>query len=177
MKSLVMCNTTNSLPNVDDSMVFCLLLYHTMGAFWTKRSISVCKWHVTTLPAWFTSTKQLVVTRLPNGSSMSGSSSSWRSLHRDWTSLHYGKCWDHKGLVSLHQKILDHLGSHRVGVVALKTILDHLCLQDIQKYGTPLVDVLLLLVVLLSAGLIRKFLWKHWHSWVQWPIVTATNYA
>ena len=57
-----------------------------------------------------------------------------------------------------HQKILDHLGSHRVGVVALKTILDHLCLQDIQKYGTPLVDVLLLLVVLLSAGLIRKFL-------------------
>ena len=77
-----MCSTAilmaiNSLPNVLVSMVFCRLLYQTIGAQFKNMRIPVCDLRVTVFDAWSTSTKQWLDTaRLRRGGGGGG--------HVDW---------------------------------------------------------------------------------------------
>ena len=57
----------NSLENELDSTVFCLLLYHIIGALLTNIINPVCDLLVTLLAACDASTKAVVVTDLPLG--------------------------------------------------------------------------------------------------------------
>ena len=56
---------TKLLPQVDDSTVFCPLLYHIMGALFTKIITPVLDLLVNLFPAWLESTHTIMVTAQP----------------------------------------------------------------------------------------------------------------
>ena len=58
---------TNSLLKVDDSTVFCPLLYHKMGALFTKIITPVLDLLINLFPAWSESTHIVMVTAQPLG--------------------------------------------------------------------------------------------------------------
>ena len=72
IRSRAILRATNSLPNDDDSTVFCFFENLITGALLRKMIIPVCDLRVTKFPAWSESTKQVMSNVFPKGMGIFG---------------------------------------------------------------------------------------------------------